>query len=183
VHIDRQSADSLLTERLHLRRLTPEDREPFARLNADSQVMEHFPAQLSPTEAAAFQQKIDAHFATRGFGFWAVSPRASSELLGMVGLGVVEFEAAFTPCIEVGWRLFPAHWGRGIAQEAAQACLDFAFARLQLEEVFAFTAVTNHRSQRLMQRLGMQPAGEFLHPALAGHALERHLLYRIRKPT
>lgn len=175
--------DQLLTRRLQLRRFVPEDRDPFARLNADPQVMQYFPALLSDAEALAFQHKIDAHFTARGFGFWAVSRSSSLELLGMVGLGVVEFEAHFTPCVEIGWRFFPAYWRQGLAHEAARACLDFAFGDLGLEEVVAFTTHTNQRSQRLMQRLGMQPAGEFLHPALQGHELQPHVLYRIRKSS
>jgi len=175
------AADTLYGERLQLRRFVPADQEPFARLNADPQVMRYFPAALSATESRAFQQAIDTHFAERGFGFWVVSPRSSTELLGLVGLSVVTFAAPFTPCVEIGWRLDRAHWGQGLARESALLCLAFAFEQLELDEVVAFTTVTNERSERLMQRLGMQTAGDFLHPALTGHPLQRHLLYRMQR--
>src|SRR5688572_10768869 len=129
----------LVTQRLVLRRLEEADQTPFARLNADPVVMQYFPARLSEAEALAFQQKIDRHFARHGFGFWAVSPRDSRELLGLVGLNLAEFEAHFTPCVEIGWRMWPEHWGRGYATEAARACLDHGFETLGLTEIVAFT--------------------------------------------
>jgi RimJ/RimL family protein N-acetyltransferase len=174
-------AKHLTTKSLVLRRFTADDRVPFARLNADPAVMEYFPARLTEVEALAFQERIDAHFEEHGFGFWVVSPRDSSELLGLVGLNVPTFEAHFTPCVEIGWRFWPAYWGKGLATEAATACLAFAFQELDLAQVVAFTTVTNARSERVMQRLGMKPCGEFLHPALAGHRYARHLLYRIER--
>jgi RimJ/RimL family protein N-acetyltransferase len=176
------SVRHLTTERLVLRRFLPDDRQPFARLNADPLVMKYFPAELSAAQSLAFQERIDAHFEEFGFGLWVVSPHGSNELLGLVGLNVPTFTAHFTPCVEIGWRIWPDHWGKGFALEAARACLALAFSELNLAEVVAFATVTNARSIRVMQRLGMHADGEFLHPALSGHPLCPHVLYRTQDP-
>ena len=102
---------------------------------------------------------------------------------GFTGLAVPAFEAAFTPCVEIGWRLAREHWGRGIAYEAAKQALHHAFAELHLPEVLSFTARVNERSRRLMERLGLvrDLHGDFLHPRIPeGHELSPHVLYRAR---
>jgi ribosomal-protein-alanine N-acetyltransferase len=144
----------LETPRLLLRRWRPEDREPFAALNADPEVMEHFPAPLRRGESDALAARIEAGFERRGFGLWAVEVRESAEFIGFVGLDVPQFEAPFMPAIEVGWRLARPAWGHGYATEAARAALAFGFERLELDEVVAMTAVGNSRSRAVMERLG-----------------------------
>ncbi|GII58308.1 N-acetyltransferase [Planotetraspora thailandica] len=168
------------TERLVLRRWREADKDPFAALNADPAVMEHFPAVLSRAESDAMADRIAADIADRGFGLWAVE--ADGAFIGFTGLSVPRFTAAFTPCVEIGWRLARHAWGHGYATEAATAALGDGFTRLGLTEVVSFTAVPNLRSQAVMRRLGMShdPAEDFDHPAVAeGSPLRRHVLYRI----
>ena len=145
--------------------------------------MEHFPSVLTRAESDAMVARLNAAIDARGFGFWAVEMQATEQLVGFVGLSVPSFEAHFTPCVEIGWRIAFEHWGKGIATEAARASLDAAFHELGLSEVVSFTATTNKRSMRVMERLGMRHDEEahFDHPAIPeGHALRRHVLYRIR---
>ena len=170
------------TERLHLRRWREADLAPFAHLNADPVVMEYLPALLSRAESDAMVERIEACFEGRGFGLWAVEVVATGELAGYVGLSPATFEAPFTPAVEVGWRLAHRHWGRGYAPEAARAAVADGFGRLELGEIVSFTAVINHPSRRVMEKLGMthEPAEDFDHPALPdGHRLRRHVLYRL----
>jgi RimJ/RimL family protein N-acetyltransferase len=176
----------LRTDRLILRRWIPEDRAPFALLNADPRVMEHFPAPLSRQQSDTLAGQIEAHFATHQFGLWALEIPGRTRFAGFVGLAVPGFEAHFTPCVEIGWRLAAEHWGCGYATEAARAALAFGFDRLQLVEIVAFTTPGNMRSRRVMKRIGMTrtPADDFDHPRLAeGHPLRRHVLYRCRPGT
>jgi ribosomal-protein-alanine N-acetyltransferase len=178
--------DELRTPRLRLRAWRAGDREPFARINADPRVMEHFPAPLGAAESDALLERIRAHFAERGFGLWAVEVPGGPDFIGFVGLSVPGFEAPFTPCVEVGWRLAAEHWGRGYATEAARAALAFGFGSLGLAELVSFSVPANARSRRVMERLGMRrdPAEDFDHPALpAGHPLRRHVLYRIARES
>lgn len=172
----------LRTDRLVLRRWRPADLAPFAALNADPEVMEHFPSTLDRAASDALAAAADAGFDERGFGLWAVEVAATGAFIGFTGLAVPRFEAHFTPVVEVGWRLARPAWGHGYATEAATAALDDAFGRLGLAEVVSFTAVPNARSQAVMRRLGMthDPGDDFDHPNLpAGHRLRRHVLYRI----
>lgn len=173
------------TERLLLRRWRPEDREPFAALNADPRVMEHFPATLSREESDAAVDRIDASFDANGFGFWAVEIPGATPFAGFVGLSIPRFEAPFTPCVEVGWRLAAEHWGRGYATEGALAAVAFGFERIGLPEIVSFTVPANLPSRRVMEKIGMRrdEKGDFDHPLLPeGHPLRRHVLYRIARP-
>jgi RimJ/RimL family protein N-acetyltransferase len=174
-------AATICTLRLHLRLWRDEDLTAFAALNADPRVMEFFPKPLDRTESDARAARIRDHFARHGFGLWAVEVPGVADFIGFVGLSVPDFEATFTPCVEVGWRLAHEHWGRGYATEAARAALDFGFRRLAIDEIVSFTVQANRRSRSVMERVGMTrtPADDFDHPALPeGHPLRRHVLYR-----
>jgi ribosomal-protein-alanine N-acetyltransferase len=148
--------------------------------------MEHFPATLSREESDAQVTGIEARFAEREFGLWAVEVVGVTPFAGFVGLTVPRFSAPFTPCVEVGWRLAAEHWGHGYATEGGRAALDFGFDVLGLSEIVAFTVPENVRSRRVMEKLGMtrDPSDDFDHPVLpAGHRLSRHVLYRIARPS
>jgi RimJ/RimL family protein N-acetyltransferase len=173
----------LATERLILRHWRESDREPFARMNADPRVMEFFPAVLSRAESDALVDRIGAHFAEHGFGLFAAELRAAHHFIGYIGLAVPAFDAAFTPCIEIGWRLAADLWGKGLATEGARDVLRFAFTELKLDAVVSFTVPGNQKSRRVMEKIGMthDPRDDFEHPNLPeGHPLRRHVLYRLR---
>ena len=106
----------------------------------------------------------------------------AAPFIGFIGLSVPSFDAPFTPCVELGYRLAFGHWGRGYATEGARAAIAFGFTRIGLDEIVAMTAVRNERSRRVMERLGMtrNAADDFDHPNIvAGHPLRRHVLYRL----
>lgn len=173
----------LETPRLFLRTWREEDKEPFARMNADPQVMEFFPSVMDRADSDAFVERVRSHFAEHGWGFWAVELRATGEFIGFTGLRM-ELGLPFSPGHEAGWRLARAHWGQGYAAEAARACIDVGFQSLGADEIVAVTALQNLRSQSVMRRIGMrcEPAREFDHPRVAdGHALKRHCLYSIKR--
>ncbi len=172
----------LVTDRLVLRRFCDADLEPFAAMNADPAVMEHFVAPLTRAESDGFVAAIERAFARDGFGLWAVE--AATGFVGFVGLNRVRFTAPFVPAVEVGWRLAQDAWGHGYATEAATAVLDDAFGRVGLSEVVSFTIPANVRSVAVMERLGMthDPADDFDHPrVMIGHPHRRHVLYRMSK--
>ena len=176
----------LRTERLVLRRWRDADREPFAALNADPVVMEHFPSTLTRDQSDELVDRIAACFDDRGYGLWALEVAGTGAFVGYTGLWPAAFEAHFTPAVEVGWRLARAAWGHGYATEAARASLADGFTRLELDEIVSFTTTANVRSQRVMQKLGLtrDPAEDFDHPRLPeGSPLRRHVLYRGRRPA
>ncbi len=173
----------LESDRLLLRFWREADLEPFAAMNADPRVMEHFPRPYSRAETERQMSAAQRSLVEEGLGWMALEEKTSGRFLGFVGLMRVGFEAPFTPAVEIGWRLIVDAWGKGYASEAARLSLSDGFTRLGLTEIVSFTAVPNQRSQAVMQRIGMtrDPSGDFLHPKLAdGHPLQRHVLYRIR---
>ena len=173
---------SIKTKRLILRPWKETDLESFARLNADPRVMEYFPSVLTREESDALARRISEHIQKYGWGLWAVSLIEADEFIGFIGLHSVRFQTAFTPAVEVGWRLAYDHWGKGYATEGAKAALHYGFECLNLKEMVSFTAAQNLRSQRVMEKIGMHhdPKDDFDHPELSvGHPLRRHVLYRI----
>jgi RimJ/RimL family protein N-acetyltransferase len=169
------------TQRLRLRQWRRADYEPFADLNADPRVMEFFPAALTRIESDALATRCADLIRENGWGPWAVELRASGVFIGCVGLHTPSEQLPFSPCVEVLWRLATEHWGQGLASEAARAACGFGVRSLKLKEIVSFTVVGNHRSRRVMERLGMQLAGTFEHPVLpARHPLRLHYLYRLQ---
>jgi ribosomal-protein-alanine N-acetyltransferase len=173
----------LRTPRLLLRDWTPADAAPFARL-ADERVAQHllgpFTRQQSDAQIERFRQHVRAH----GFGRWAVELRDNASFIGTVGLSFVPYQAHFTPCVELTWRLAHKYWGHGFASEAARAAMAYGFERLGLSQVVAVTVPTNGRSRAVMERVGMvrDPGDDFDHPLLASrHPLSRHVLYRVSR--
>lgn len=178
------SGPELRTGRLLLRRWRDADRDAFAELNADGEVMEHFPEPLARDESDSLVDRIEAGFERRGYGFWAVELGPSGEFIGFTGLALAEFEAHFTPAVEVGWRLKRSAWGHGYATEGARAAMTYGFDRVGVREIVALTTRNNMRSRAVMQRLGMShdPTDDFDHPGFPpGHPLRPSVLYRISR--
>ena len=123
------------TERLVLRSWRPSDRAPFARLNADPEVVRFLNDGVPFTQAQSDEllDAILAHWEQRGFGLWCAAEREDpDECLGFVGLAVPSFLPSVLPAVEVGWRLARPAWGRGLATEGARASLRHAFDELDL---------------------------------------------------
>jgi ribosomal-protein-alanine N-acetyltransferase len=173
----------LATSRLALRQWCEGDRAPFAALNADPVVMEYFPATLSRAQSDALAERCVEHLQRDGYGLWALEVRTSHEFIGFVGLAVPGWDATFTPCTEIGWRLARSAWGQGYATEAAREALATAFGPADLDEVVSFAATGNLRSQHVMQRIGMtrDPSEDFDHPLVPDGPLRRHVLYRLKR--
>ena len=153
-------------------------------MNADPAVMEFYPSILSDRESLALIEKFEASFASEGFGIWALELKGANSFIGYVGLSRPSFEAHFTPCVEIGWRVAREFWGSGLAVEGAKEAMRDGFQRLQLEEIVSFTAAINDRSIRVMEKIGMarNPKDDFLHPLLEdGDRLKPHVLFRLAR--
>jgi RimJ/RimL family protein N-acetyltransferase len=171
----------LTTPRLLLRQWRDGDFEPFAAMNADPRVMQHFPKVLTREESDTGVARLRDGIKNRGWGFWAAERRTDGRFLGFIGVSPVRDELPFAPGVEVGWRLDPIAWGQGYATEGAREALRFAFETLALDEVVAYTAVHNEKSVAVMRRLGMNEDQPFEHPALPKeHRLQPHRLFRIK---
>lgn len=148
-------------------------------MNADPVVMEHFPALLTREESDAMVDRIRKFDEENGFCFWAVEIPGVAPFAGFTGLARPRFEAHFTPCVEIGWRLATEFHGKGYATEGAMASLQFGFDVLKLEKIYSFTVPANRNSWRVMEKIGMEYEGEFLHPAIADDSpLKKMVLYK-----
>lgn len=182
--VDIEAGPQLRTDRLLLRRWTDADREPFAAMSADPEVMRYFVAPQTRAETDAFVDRVEAGFAADGFGLWAVQVCDSAAFIGFTGIWRLPKANPHVGKVEVGWRLARAAWGDGYATEAARAALAYGFDVADLDEIVSMTAVANAPSRAVMERLGMtrDPADDFDHPAVPeGHPLRRHVLYRLRR--
>jgi RimJ/RimL family protein N-acetyltransferase len=178
----------LRTQRLLLRGWRESDKVPYAALNADSEVMRHFPSALSRDQSDDMVDRMQAGLEERGWGLWAAQRLDTSALIGFIGLAMPTWHVdRVTPCVEIGWRLARAQWGQGFAPEGAAAVLAHAFERLDPpnDEVVSFTTTGNVQSQRVMQKIGLRhdPARDFDHPMTPGWHGQRHVLYCIDRPT
>jgi ribosomal-protein-alanine N-acetyltransferase len=171
------------TKRLFLRQWRQQDQCDFAKLNSDPVVMEYYPRVLSAEESHTMAQKLQALIAERGWGLWAVELINGKSFIGFVGLHEPTYDLPVTPCVEIGWRLSKQYWGMGYASEAATASLNIAFNTLGLNEVFAFTSVSNHKSRAVMERIGMVNTHKnFGHPIVPPNSpLREHVLYTVDK--
>ena len=173
---------TLTTARLILRPWRDEDLAPLFAINGDPESMRYFAATMTRAESDAWAARMRAHFAEHGWGFWVVEEAATGDFVGVVGLMTIPWQADFTPAVEIGWRIGPRFRRQGNAEEAARAALGFGFATLGLEKIVAFTVPGNAASWKLMEKLGMAPAGTFDHPRLPeGHHYRRHLLYNLTR--
>jgi ribosomal-protein-alanine N-acetyltransferase len=170
------------TDRLILRQWSVDDLAPFAAMNADPRVCEYFPSTLTEEQSNALADRIMQHFSRNGFGLFAAEVKGGAAFIGFVGVSIPRFETHFTPCVEIGWRLAHAQWGKGYATEGARAALNYGFDTLKLKEIVSFTVPDNLRSRAVMEKLGMtrDPADDFDNPNIpAGHPQRRHVLYRL----
>jgi RimJ/RimL family protein N-acetyltransferase len=168
------------TSRLVLRQWLESDHEAYIAMNSDEEVMRYFPALQTKEDTLAQIERFQTFIDENGYGFFAVERKDTGDFIGFTGLSQPRFERFFTPCVEIGWRLDKAQWGMGFAQEAARACLELAFDRMGLKEVYSFTSLLNAPSMNVMQKIGMREVGQFEHPNLPdGHRLKTHVLYKI----
>lgn len=174
------------TDRLLLRPWREADRAAFAALNADAEVMEHFPGLMTREASDAFVDRIQQQWRDVGWGLWAVEVPGVAPFIGFVGLWRTEIIAG-KPQIEVGWRLARPFWRQGYATEAALQALEFGFEVLKLDEIVSFTIPRNTRSSAVMERIGMHhdPVDDFDHPRVDPVQypnIVRHVLYRLTRP-
>ncbi len=171
------------SERLGFRTWTDTDREPFFEMCNDSEVMEFFPKLMSREELDEFMVKIKAQYDDHGICFYATDLLETGEFCGFIGLIKTPFKSHFTPSIEIGWRLKRSVWNQGLATEGALASLKHGFEELGFDEIVSFTPELNKKSEKVMQKIGMNKIGEFGHPSIQkDHRLYKHVLYSIKNP-
>ena len=167
------------SQRLGFRTWLPSDLPGFSDMNADKETMTFFQHPLSEKESQALIDRMSRLYADRGHCYFAVDLLGNGEFLGMIGLGTKSFQADFTPCVDIGWRIRKKHWNKGYASEGAARCLEFA-KELGIKEVFSLASSKNLASIRVMQKIGMSYEYDFDHPDLVEHPrIQLCSLYKI----
>ena len=172
------------SERLGFRNWKESDLELMYEINSDEDVMEFFPSTPTKLQTLEFINRMQNQFIKNGFCYFAVEKLENNEFIGFIGLSEQNYEADFTPCIDIGWRIKKSEWNKGLATEGAKKCLDFAFKNLQLLEICSVAPIINEKSQRIMQKIGMTKYYEFNHSLLNEFPhLQTCALYKINNPS
>lgn len=157
----------LTTERLALRRFTPDDVDWLAALYADPEVARHLGGTkdrrtVEEMLAVRILEYYDRH---PGLGIWLTTDRSTGRAVGFHLLNHIQGESF----IQVGYALVRPAWGKGLATEMAFAVLRYGFADLSLPEIVAIANRANHASHHVLEKIGLHRRGEraFAHPAYA----------------
>ena len=140
------------TTRFYLREKLPSDAKDMYLLNADPEVLQYTGDTpfRDEAEAKAFIIAYD-HFQKHGFGRWVIIDKNTNKYLGWCGL-----KRHADGMVDLGYRVKKEHWGKGIASETANACLDYGFTTLNLDKIVGRSAKANHASIRILEKIGMQ---------------------------
>lgn len=174
----------LETSRLTLRTWRDADAEAYYQINQDPKVLEFLPGPMTMQQVQDFMQRMNQQWEERRYTLWAAEEKASGNMIGFIGLNYLDLTPVLPPCVEIGWRLGSAFWYKGYATEGAKAALQFGFEQCQLQEITAIAVPENHRSLRVMEKIGLKrdENADFNHPRLpANHKLSHHVFYRLHK--
>ena len=168
------------SQRLGYRNWQESDIELMYHLNQDEEVMRYFPGLNSMIQTKDFITRMQNNFKEKRYCYFAVDRLDTHEFIGFIGIMDQTYEAEFTPCIDIGWRLAKAHWGKGFATEGAEKCLDYAFKNLNLKTIYSVATANNIPSINVMKKIGMRERYYFDHPKLLDNKiLKKCVLYCI----
>lgn len=181
--LNKKSNYLFTSERLGFRNWCENDQLEFAKMNADPDVMAHFPKVLTKDETITLMKRLQRHYETNGYTYFAVDVLSTNAFIGFIGCAKQTYEAQFTPATDIGWRLKRGAWGKGYATEGAKRCLEYAFTTLKLHRIIATCVPENTKSERVMQNIGMLKKGTFTYPKTdSTPAIKECLYYEIQKP-
>ncbi len=172
------------SERLGFRNWNSSDIEKLHELNSDKEVMEFFPSIPSKSQTSEFVVRMIKQFEAKGFCYFAVDELVENKFIGFIGLSEQTYEAEFTPCIDIGWRIKKEFWNKGYATEGAKKCIEYAFNQLKLEKLCSIAPIINQKSIAIMTKIGMKMQLEFEHPLLKNDSrLKSCVVYSIENDT
>ena len=170
------------SKRLGFRNWQAADIAKMAAINTDSEVMMFFPSTQSTEGTMKFISRMKKQYTEKGYCYFAVDRLEDHEFIGFIGLSEPIYEADFTPCVDIGWRLARKFWSMGYATEGAKKCLAYGFEKLSLKKVVSTAPVINKPSIQVMQKIGMNKVKYFDHPLLPDNKrLRACVLYEINR--
>jgi ribosomal-protein-alanine N-acetyltransferase len=156
--------------RILAERLAAEHLEVLRRMHRDERMMATLGGVPTDAETAAYLERNLAHWSEHGFGIWILREPATGELIGRAGLRHLNIEGVAE--VELGYAIVPELWGRGLATDAARACVTIGRDWLGLHSVVALALPSHLASQRVLRKAALIPEREVMHAGLP------HLLFR-----
>ena len=167
------------SERLGFRNWNLTDIDKMHEINSDEKVMEFFPSIPTKEQTTEFIDRMQNQFVNKKFCYFAVDKLENNEFIGFIGLSEQTYEADFTPCVDIGWRIKSGEWNKGFASEGAKQCLDYAMNELKLENVYSVAPKINTKSEHIMTKIGLKKQYEFEHSLLLNNErLKTCVLYK-----
>lgn len=154
------------SERLGFRNWNLTDIEKMQEINSDEKVMEFFPNIPTIEQTIEFVERMQKQFEKKSFCYFAVDKLEDNEFIGFIGLSEQTYEADFTPCVDIGWRIKSSEWNKGYATEGAKKCLEYALNDLKLKNIYSIAPKINKKSEHIMIKIGMKKQYEFEHSLL-----------------
>lgn len=148
------------TKRLILREMSQIDFEALCKILQDENVMYAYEGAFNKAEVQEWLDKQIENYNEYGFGLWAVVLKETETMIGQCGLTMQNYNGG--KVLEIGYHLQQAYWHHGYASEAAIACKNYAFDKLNVEEVYSIIRDTNIPSQNVAKRNGMTCVDKFV---------------------
>lgn len=167
----------LETERLYLREINQSDYDALSKILQDEDTMYAYNGAFSDGETQEWIDRQLARYKKYGFGFWAVILKETGEMIGQCGLTIQPWDTM--QVLEIGYLLRKDCWHKGYATEAATACKEYAFTKLDADEVFSIIKDTNIASQNVAARNGMIAIDSWVKHYRGADML--HYLYRVKR--
>lgn len=142
------------TKRLFIRECTKHDFKKLASFLQDEETMYAYEHGFTEQEVHELLAKQMDSYTQNRFGLWAVTHQKHDTVIGLCGVTLQRYNEKTVP--ELGYIFHKAYWHNGYAFESASACMNFAFSELNIPKLYAIIRDTNHASQKLAQRLGME---------------------------
>jgi len=161
---------AFMLRRLFAERLTDAHLSMLRRMDNNAQMMASLGGVRSDAETKAYLERNLAHWAEHGFGIWILRDPTTGRVVGRAGLRHLLVEG--TPEVELAYALLPEFWGRGLATDAARACVTIAREWLGLPSVVALTTPDHTASQRVLLKASLVPEREVTHAGIP------HILFR-----
>ncbi len=151
-------------------------------MNSDPIVMEFFEDVMTAEQSTSFFERMKKEYAESGHCYFPVEELETGDFIGIIGLSLKTFESKWTPNVDIGWRLAQKHWNKGYATEGAKRCLEYGFNDLLLPKIICIAPAINVKSEKVMQKIGLTKAGNFIHPYLVDNErLRKCVMYEITK--
>lgn len=157
------------SERLGFRNWRLTDIDPMHEINSDEKVMEFFPGLPTISQTTEFVERMKKQFEDNKFCYFAVEKLEDNKFIGFIGLCEQSYNAEFTPCIDIGWRITSKEWHKGFATEGAKRCLEYGLNDLKIETIYSIAPKINTKSEHIMTKIGLQKQYEFEHSLLTNN--------------